>query len=45
MLTLSIIEGYNYFIFISYLQKDNKGDRRVDECVESLKAVAACPTC
>jgi hypothetical protein len=27
----SIIEGYNYDIFISYRQKDNKGDRWVSE--------------
>jgi len=33
----SIIEGYNYDIFISYRQKDNKGDRWVSEFVESLK--------
>ena len=32
-----IIEGYNYDIFISYRQKDNKGDRWVSEFVESLK--------
>jgi len=32
----SIIEGYNYDIFISYRQKDNKGDRWVSEFVESL---------
>jgi TolB-like protein len=34
----SIIEGYNYDIFISYRQKDNKGDRWVSEFVEALKA-------
>jgi len=34
---LSIIAGYNYDIFISYGHKDNKGDRKVDQCVESLK--------
>jgi len=34
---LSIIEGYNYDIFISYRQKDNKGDRWVSEFVEALK--------
>jgi TolB-like protein len=33
----SIIDGYNYDIFISYRQKDNKGDRWVSEFVESLK--------
>ncbi|MRS03924.1 hypothetical protein EG832_11995, partial [bacterium] len=33
----SIIEGYNYDIFISYRQKDNKGDRWVSEFVDSLK--------
>jgi TolB-like protein len=32
-----IIEGYNYDIFISYRQKDNKGDRWVSEFVEILK--------
>jgi TolB-like protein/tetratricopeptide (TPR) repeat protein len=33
----SIIAGYNYDIFISYRQKDNKGDRWVSEFVETLK--------
>src|SRR4030043_5854 len=33
----SIISGYEYDIFISYRQKDNKGDRGVSEFVESLK--------
>jgi hypothetical protein len=33
----SIIEGNNYDIFISYRQKDNKGDRSVSEFVEALK--------
>jgi len=33
----SIIEGYNYDIFISYRQKDNKDDRWVSEFVEALK--------
>ena len=33
----SIIEGFNYDIFISYRQKDNKGDRWVSEFVEALK--------
>ncbi len=32
-----IIEGYNYDIFISYRQKDNKGDKWVSEFVDSLK--------
>ncbi|GEM_PF-4043159 len=33
----SIIEGYNYDIFISYRKKDNKGDRWVSEFVEALR--------
>ena len=33
----SIIEGYNYDIFISYRQKDNKGDRWVSDFIEALK--------
>jgi len=33
----SIIPGYNYDIFISYRQKDNKGDRWVSEFVDALK--------
>jgi tetratricopeptide (TPR) repeat protein len=33
----SIIEGYEYDIFISYRQKDNKGDRWVSRFVEALK--------
>jgi TolB-like protein/Tfp pilus assembly protein PilF len=33
----SIISGYEYDIFISYRQKDNKGDRWVSEFVEVLK--------
>jgi hypothetical protein len=33
----SIFPGYEYDIFISYRQKDNKGDRWVSEFVESLK--------
>jgi len=33
----SIIEGYNYDIFISYRQKDNKGERWVSEFVDALK--------
>ena len=33
----SIIEGFEYDIFISYRKKDNKGDRCVSEFVEALK--------
>ncbi len=33
----SIISGYNYDIFISYRQKDNKGDRWVSKFVDALK--------
>jgi hypothetical protein len=33
----SIIPGYEYDIFISYRQKDNKGDRWVSEFVEALR--------
>ncbi len=33
----SLIEGYNYDIFISYRQKDNKGDRGVSNFVDALK--------
>ena len=33
----SIIPGFEYDIFISYRQKDNKGDRWVSEFVEELK--------
>ena len=33
----SIIEGYNYDIFISYRQKDNKRDGWVTEFVDALK--------
>lgn len=33
----SVIEGYSYDIFISYRQKDNKGDRWVSEFVEALR--------
>ena len=32
-----IIEGYNYDIFISYRQKDNRHDGWVTEFVENLK--------
>ena len=33
----SIVPGYNYDIFISYRQKDNRGERWVSQFVESLK--------
>ncbi len=33
----SLIPGYEYDIFISYRQKDNKGDKWVSEFVEALK--------
>jgi len=33
----SLIPGFKYDIFISYRQKDNKGDRWVSEFVEALK--------
>ena len=33
----SIISGFEYDIFISYRQKDNKGDRWVSEFVDALK--------
>lgn len=33
----SIIKGYNYYIFISYRQKDNKHDGWVTKFVENLK--------
>ncbi len=33
----SVIPGYEYDIFISYRQKDNKGDRWVSEFVEALR--------
>jgi hypothetical protein len=33
----SLFQGYEYDIFISYRQKDNKGDRWVSEFVEALK--------
>jgi hypothetical protein len=33
----SLFEGYEYDIFISYRQKDNKGDRWVSEFVDALK--------
>jgi TolB-like protein len=33
----SLLPGYEYDIFISYRQKDNKGDKWVSEFVEALK--------
>jgi hypothetical protein len=33
----SLIPGYEYDIFISYRQKDNKGDGGVSEFIEALK--------
>jgi len=33
----SLIPGYTYDIFISYRQKDNKGDKWVSEFVDALK--------
>lgn len=33
----SLIEGYNYDIFISYRQKDNKYDGWVSEFADNLK--------
>ena len=33
----SLIPGYEYDIFISYRQKDNKGDKWVSEFVEALR--------
>lgn len=33
----SLIPGYDYDVFISYRQKDNKGDKWVSEFVEALK--------
>lgn len=33
----SLLPGYEYDIFISYRQKDNRGDRWVTEFVHSLK--------
>ena len=33
----SLIQGYEYDIFISYRQKDNKGDKWVSEFVDALK--------
>ena len=32
----SLLPNYEYDIFISYRQKDNKGDRRVKEFVRAL---------
>jgi adenylate cyclase len=34
---VSVIEGYEYDIFISYRQKDNKGDKWVSKFVDALK--------
>src|SRR5674476_906605 len=33
----SLIQGFEYDIFISYRQKDNKGDKWVSEFVDALK--------
>ena len=33
----SVLPGFEYDIFISYRQKDNKGDRWVSEFVDALK--------
>jgi TolB-like protein/Tfp pilus assembly protein PilF len=33
----SLIQGFEYDVFISYRQKDNKGDRWVSEFVDALK--------
>ena len=33
----SIINGFSYDIFISYRQKDNKGEQWVSEFVDALK--------
>ena len=33
----SLLPGYEFDIFISYRQKDNKGERWISEFVESLK--------
>jgi TolB-like protein len=33
----SIVPGYDYDVFISYRQKDNRGDRWVSEFVDALK--------
>src|SRR5512137_307959 len=33
----SVIPGYEYDIFISYRQKDNKGDKWVTEFVDALR--------
>ena len=33
----SLIPGFEYDIFISYRQKDNKGEKWVSEFVEALK--------
>jgi hypothetical protein len=39
----SIIEGYNYDIFISYRQKDNRHDGWVTEFVDKLKCLIFIP--
>ena len=42
----SIIPGYEYYIFISYRQKDNKHDGWVTDFVHNLKGeleTAECP--
>ena len=33
----SVLPGFEFDIFISYRQKDNKGDRWVSEFVDALK--------
>ena len=33
----SLIQGYEYDVYISYHQKDNKGDRWITMFVEALK--------
>jgi hypothetical protein len=33
----SLIPGYEFDIFVSYSQKDNKGDKWVSEFVEAAK--------
>jgi hypothetical protein len=37
----SLMPGYEYDIFISYRQKDNKGDRWVSEFVDALNTKAS----
>ena len=36
----SLIQGFEYDVFISYRQKDNRGERWVSEFVEALKKEA-----